>query len=206
MLARWSVTAACLAACVLVASSRLALAQPADTPASGAPRPIAQKVVSTLPHGPLYWTVQSFDSLAQAKDAAGDYGLVAQADGKAWLFTLGAQQSGGSPSGADAPVQAGPITPPQATRFLLRINEGLTPPGRATPVHSHPGSEAFYVLAGAVQYKTAQGTFTVAAGQTAAGPPPNTTMQATSVGAVAAHNFIMFVLDADKPAQASAAF
>ena len=34
----------------------------------------------------------------------------------------------------------------KATEYLLRVNHGSGPPGSKTPVHTHPGSEAFYVL------------------------------------------------------------
>lgn len=169
----------------------------------GAPRPIAEKIVKELPQGPLYWSVTSFATLEQAKTFEDEYSLAAASDGKAWLFTLGPKP--GTSSGTMV-AQAGPITPPKALRYLLRISESITAPGRVTPVHSHPGSEAFYVLKGAVEYKTPSERYTVSAGSASAGPPPGTTMQATTVSAENAHNLIMFVLDADKPAQAPAAF
>lgn len=173
-------------------------------PAGGAPRPIAEKTVDVLPTGPLYWSVRSFKTVEQAQQASGMYGLAAETGGKAWLFTLGPKAES---FGSGAVVaEAGPIVPPQSSRFLLRISESISVPGRATPVHTHPGSEAFYVLKGEIEYKTAAKTFTVSAGNASAGPPPNTVMQATTKGNGDAHNLIMFVLDADKPAQAPANF
>lgn len=103
-------------------------------------------------------------------------------------------------------AEAGPIIPPQASRFLLRVSESITSPGRVTPVHTHPGSEAFYVLKGEVKYKTPLQTYKVIAGNASAGPPPNTVMQATTTGTEDAHNLIMFVLDEAKSPQAPAAF
>jgi hypothetical protein len=173
-------------------------------PAGGAPRTIAEKIVDALPSEPLYWSVNSFGTLDQAKKAAGAYSLAAESDGKAWLFTLGPKA--GSSNGGTAVVDAGPITPPKASRFLLRISESITTPGRVTPIHTHPGSEAFYLLKGEVEYKTTNRIYKVSAGNASPGPPPDTPMQATTTGSVNAHNLIMFILDADKPAQAPSHF
>lgn len=189
------------AAFSLTFSCQLALAQSTVLPAGGgAPTAIAEKIVDALPQGPLYWSVKSFPSLEQAQKAVDAYSLAAESDGRAWLFKLGPKKDI-----ADG-VEAGPITPPQASRFLLRVSESITSPGRVTPVHTHPGSEAFYVLKGEVEYKTTLQTYKVTAGNASAGPPPNTVMQATTTGTENAHNLIMFVLDAAKPPQASATF
>jgi len=61
-------------------------------------------------------------------------------------ISLGA--AGDSTPGAAKVADVGPIPRVQAAQVLLRINEASGPPGSVTPVHSHPGSEAFYVLAG----------------------------------------------------------
>jgi quercetin dioxygenase-like cupin family protein len=63
-----------------------------------------------------------------------------------WLFTLGS--SGGSSAKAIKIAEVGPIPRINATQYLLRINDASGPPGSATSVHSHPGSEAFFVLTG----------------------------------------------------------
>lgn len=186
-------------------SCEMALAQSGSPPTGvGAPRSIAEKTVDALPQGPLYWSVKPFPSLEQAQKAAGDFGLAAESDGKAWLFTLGLKNQ--AVKGEAAAIEAGPITPPAASRFLLRVSESITSPGRVTPVHTHPGSEAFYVLKGEIEYKTATRTDKVTAGNASAGPPPNTVMQATTTGTETAHNLVMFVLDATKPPQAAASF
>src|SRR5690348_5722486 len=59
---------------------------------------IAEKKISQLPAGPLFWRIENFPTLAQAQAAAGSIALAAEASGKAWLFTLGAK-GGSSPGG-----------------------------------------------------------------------------------------------------------
>ena len=167
-------------------------------------KPLAEKKVTALPAGPLVWRLENFPTLAQAQAAAGDTGLVAQSGGKVWLFTLGA--AGGASSGGTKVAEVGPIPQVVATQYLLRINEASGPPGSVTPVHTHPGSEAFYVIAGETSSRSPHGVTRVAAGQTAAGHGADMPMQVSSSGSTDLHSLVMFVVDADKPFSSPAKF
>ena len=160
-------------------------------------KPLAEKKVAELPAGPLFWRVESFASRAQAQAAAGSMGLVAESDGKVWLFTLGS--AGGSSAGGAKILEVGPITPVAAPQYLLRINEASGPPGSITPVHHHPGAEAAYVLAGEQTFRTPHGVMRIGAGKAEAGHGPDTPMQVSSSGSVDLKALVMFVLDASKP-------
>jgi quercetin dioxygenase-like cupin family protein len=165
-------------------------------------KPLAEKKVAALPAGTLYWRVENVDSLAKAQAAAGEHGLAAESRGKVWLFTLG--EKGGS-SGAGAKVtEVGPIPRPQATQYLLRINEATGARGSITPVHSHPGSEAFYVLAGEQSIRHPHGTLKVRPGQAEAGHGADVPMQVSSSGPEDLHSLVMFVVDANRPFSAPA--
>ena len=158
---------------------------------------MVEKKVDKLPPGPLFWRVETFATLAQAQAAAGPLGLAAESNGKAWLFTLG--PAGGSSSGGTKIVEVGPIPEVSASQYLLRINEASGPPGSVTPVHSHPGSEAAYVLVGEESFRTPHGVKRSAAGHAEAGHAPDTPMQASNSGSVDLRALIMFVVDATKP-------
>jgi anti-sigma factor ChrR (cupin superfamily) len=93
-----------------------------------------------------------------------------------------------------------------ATQYLLRINEGSGPPGSITPVHSHPGSEAFYVLAGESSSRTAHGVMRVGANESATGHQADTPMQLSSTGSADLQSLVMFVVDASKPFSSPASF
>jgi len=178
-----------------------AMAQPGSVGTAGAGtlvvKALGEKKVEKLPAGPLFWRVESFPTLAQAQAAASPMSLAAESNGKAWLFTLG--PAGGSSSGGTKMTEIGPVPEVAATQYLLRVNEASGPPGSVTPVHSHPGSEAVYVLAGEQSFKTPHGVKRVAAGQSAAGHGPDTPMQASNSGSVDLRALIMFVVDATKP-------
>ena len=192
------------AVAVFVLGSLLAPAAMAQSPGLGVAasgtlviKPLAEKKVAELPAGPLVWRVERFATLAQAQAAAGPMGLVAESDGKVWLFTLG--PAGGSSAGGAKILEVGPITPVAAPQYLLRVNEASGPPGSITPVHNHPGSEAAYVLAGEQTFRTPHGVMRIGAGQAEAGHGADTPMQVSSSGSVDLKALVMFVLDATRP-------
>ena len=180
-------------------------------------KPIAEIKVKQLPKGPLYWRVEGFPTLDQAKAAASNYrwnpdtvsydgwpSLTAEAAGKAWLFTL--ERKGAATAGGTKLAEIGPVPSLTAPEYLLRINYGSGPPGAKTPVHSHFGSEAFYVIAGKLGQKTPQGVNYVEAGQAMNGHMAGMTMQVFNAGTTDLTALIMFVVDASKPFSVPATF
>jgi hypothetical protein len=169
-------------------------------------KPLAEKIVSQLPAGPLFWRIENFRTLNEARAAMGAWSLIAESAGKIWLFTLGT--SGGATSSASAikVAEVGPIPRVPAKRYLLRINEASGPPGSVTPVHSHPGSEAFLVLDGEQSIKEAHGIMRVHAGHADPGHGADQAMQVISSGSTDLHALVMFVVDADRPFSSPTAF
>lgn len=160
-------------------------------------KPLAEKKVADLPPGPLFWRIETFGTPAQAQAAAGAWTLVAQSAGKIWLFTLG--PAGGSSTGGAKVAELGPIPHVVAPQYLLRINEASGAPGSVTPVHSHPGSEAFFVLAGEQSIRSPRGVMRVRVGQPEAGQGSDVPMQVSSSGSTDLHALVMFVVDATRP-------
>lgn len=180
-------------------------------------KPIAEMKVKQLPKGPLYWRVENFPTLDQAKAAAGEYrwnpdtvsyqgspSLTAEVAGKVWLFTLGPQ--GAATPGGTKVAEIGPVPPISASEYLLRVNYGSGPPGAKTPVHSHPGSEAFYIVSGKLGQKTPDGISYAETGHTMNGHMPGMTMQVFNGGTTDLTALIMFVVDATKPFSVPATF
>lgn len=186
--------------------SPAAIAQQGLPPGTLAIKVLVEKTVARLPAGRpgLYWRVENFPSLAQAKAAADTWGLAVEHGGKAWLFTLGPK--GGSSTGGTKVVEAGPVPLIMASEYLLRINEPSGPPGSLTIVHVHPGSEAIYVLAGELCFRTPEGVMRIAPGRTDSGPAPYVPSQVSSCGTTDLSGFVMFVVDATKPFSTPATF
>lgn len=160
-------------------------------------KPLGEKKVAQLPPDPLFWRIENFPSLEAAKAAGGDYSLAVESAGKAWLFTLGAR--GGQTSGGTKVSEVGPIPRVSAPQYLLRINEATGPKGAITSIHSHPGSEAFYVLAGEQTIRSPHGVMKVQPGQPAAGQGADVAMQVSSTGSTDLRALVMFVVDAARP-------
>jgi hypothetical protein len=167
-------------------------------------KPLTEKKVSDLPPGQLYWRIETFPSLDEARRAGGKWTLAVESAGKAWLFTLGA--AGGKTPGGEKRAEVGPIPRVTAPEYLLRINEATGPKGAVTSVHSHPGSEAFYVLAGEQTIRSAHGVMRVHMGQPAAGHGADMAMQVSSSGTDDLLSLVMFVVDATRPFSSPAKF
>jgi hypothetical protein len=160
-------------------------------------KPVVEKKIKQLPAGPLYWRLENFPTLAQAQAAAGPTSLAAKVSGKVWLFTLGAK--GGTTPGASKVIEIGPVPRITAHEYLLRINHAGGPPGAKTKIHSHRGSESFYVLAGQLGQRTPHGVAHADAGHAMVGHGPGTAMEVFSSGTTDLDQLVMFFVDATKP-------
>jgi quercetin dioxygenase-like cupin family protein len=158
---------------------------------------VAEKPLKALPDGELFWQAETFATLDEAKAAATETGIPAELGGKNWLLTLGPKDMAGH--GGERVAMIGPIDRFDAPGYLLRINVSAAPPGSKTSIHSHPGSEAIYVLSGEATIRWPNRTDVVGAGETLAGAAPNTAMEATSTGDDDLAELIMFVVDSTKP-------
>jgi hypothetical protein len=167
-------------------------------------KPVAEKKLKELPAGPLYWRLENFPTVAQAQAAAGATSLAAEVAGEVWLFTLGPK--GGATPGASKVAEIGPVPLVTAPEYLLRINHAGGPPGAKTPVHTHPGSEAFYVLAGRLGQRTPHGIAYANAGQSMNGHGADTAMEVFSAGTSDLDQLVMFVVDATRPFSSPAKF
>jgi hypothetical protein len=173
-------------------------------------KPIAELKTRQLPPGPLYWRIENFSTLEQAKAAAGRYrwnadtvsyegspSLAAEIEGKVWLFTLGAK--GGQTPGGTPVAEIGPVPLIKAPEYLLRVNHGSGPAGSKTAAHTHPGSEAFYVVSGRLGQRTSNGVRYAEAGHTMNGSDADTSMEVFNAGTTDLTALIMFVVDATRP-------
>lgn len=175
----------------------LMLSAPMAADAKFVVEPVVEKTVKELPPGPLFWRLESFPTLAQAQRAAGSTSLAAEVTGKVWLFTLGPKD--GATAGGTKVTEIGPIPPINANEYLLRINRAGGPPGAKTKIHTHPGPEAFYVLAGKLGQRTLHGVEYADAGATMVGHGADTPMEVFSAGTTDLDEFAIFVVDANRP-------
>ncbi len=181
-------------------------APPRDLPASPdfIVESVAERTLDALPPTPMFWRIENFPTIAEAQAAAGPASLAAETSDRVWLVTLG--KAGARTPGAGFVAEIGPVPRFEAARYTLRLNHAHAPPGAATAVHTHPGSEAFYLLAGQLSQITRHGVARVNAGETLNGHRPGMTMQLQSTGAQKLDQLVLFVVDAGQPFSSPASF
>lgn len=198
---------ACMAGLLIGLAPRPASAQtpPVQAPDAFRVDLVAERHVALLPSGPLYWRVETAALAGSAASPVNpDLSLAGEADGLIWRFTLG--PPGERTAGMRFEAEMGPVPAPEAPTWVLRLNRAGGRPGARTPVHSHPGSEAFFVRSGRLCQRTSHGDAVLEAGQAMNGHEPGMAMQLTSCGADPLDQWVVFVLDASRPFSSPASF
>ena len=160
-------------------------------------KPVAEKKIQQLPPGPLFWRIDNFPRWRKRRPQR-----VRPRWPPKWRARFGSsrlvRKAAHLPGGSKV-AEIGPVPPITAPEYLLRINNTGGPPGVKTPVHTHPGSETFYVLTGQLGQKTPHGESHVDAGQSMPGHGPGMPMEVSSSGTTDLNALVMFVVDATKP-------
>ena len=172
------------------------------TPAQSTSKTLGEKPIAQLPTGTLTYRLDTFLTLAAAQAAAGPLGVAAEASGKAWLLTLGPQ--GGTSTGGTLVTELGPLVIPSATAYTLRLQQRVSQPGCEGDAHTHPGAEAWYLLAGEQTISSNAGQARLVAGQGLVGPAPGTPMQLAYTGTAMTDALTFLILDSAQPASTPA--
>jgi quercetin dioxygenase-like cupin family protein len=132
-----------------------------------------------LPAGDVYWHLYTYPTLSEANAHKGSRSAVVRSLGKVWRYTIAGKDW--RPRAGERVAVVGPLPHDAQTTYTARYMEAVFEPGARTPVHTHSGPEAWYVLAGAQCLETPEGITVVRAGEAALvrqGPP----MVLSSVG------------------------
>lgn len=116
---------------------------------------LANEPVGQLPPHPMFWHLDSFSSVALAEKAKESRGIVVQALGRVWLFTIA--QAEWKPKGGERVAQIGPLIVEPSAKYSAQYMEAIMNPGMQTRVHRHPGPEAWYTEGGETCLETPQG-------------------------------------------------
>jgi quercetin dioxygenase-like cupin family protein len=147
-------------------------------------------------HGPVYWHIDSFDSLEFARAAVGPASVALEAAGKFWLMTIESQTSDHHRGRHVA--QVGPLPLPSASKYSMQVLSAKFTPGMYSLIHHHSGVEAVYVIEGEACYETPTHATTLRKGETIA-IPGGTLMRAVATGSAIRYVLAVIVHDAMKP-------
>lgn len=149
--------------------------------------------IGIAPAAPLYWHLDTFSSRQLAEAARPGRGLVVEAHGRVWLFTI-AEAEWRPPGGARV-AQIGPLPLTSGRKYIAQYIEAVVPPEARTPAHRHSGPEAWYVVEGTNCVMTPQGVSTAGPGETLI-VPEGEPMVLTGLGKSTRRTFAVIVHDA----------
>jgi quercetin dioxygenase-like cupin family protein len=112
----------------------------------------------------VYWHLHVFPNRKAAEAARSATGIVVEEDGRVWLSEFGPRDTATRSERAIAIV--GPLELPLAKSYSAVLSYAVMRPGDSSRVHTHPGPEAWYVLAGEQCLETPTGAHRTEAGGT----------------------------------------
>jgi quercetin dioxygenase-like cupin family protein len=159
---------------------------------------VAQQKIDRLPAGQLFWHLYTYPTVQQAKQAQrSSSGTVVESSGKVWLFNIAA--ANWRPKAGKRIAMIGPLQVLPGKSYEARYLEGAIPRDRpGTPVHRHPGPEAWYVLSGAQCMQTPGKTDLVRAHGTAV-IPGGTPMRVSFPTNETTRQIVLVLYDASQP-------
>jgi quercetin dioxygenase-like cupin family protein len=162
---------------------------------------LARRQVSRFPAGPLFWHLNKFPTREAAAAAQDQNGMVVEAEGQFWLFSFGPKSAApkqGEPVASVGPLQLTSEKLPAVKAYQIVAYLAVMPPKAYTRVHTHPGPEAWYVLAGEQCLEVPGGVIKARAGQGAVAPP-TTPMRLTNNGSSTRRALFIVIHDAAQP-------
>jgi len=141
----------------------------------------------------VYWHLRAFPSRKAAEAAKSATGIVVEEDGRAWLSEFGPRNT--APRGGEAIAVVGPLQLPAAKSYAAVLSYAVMRPGDNSRVHTHPGPEGWYVLAGEQCLETPAGANRTRAGGTAT-VRSNIPMELNVTGTTLRRAFALVIHDA----------
>jgi quercetin dioxygenase-like cupin family protein len=140
----------------------------------------------------VYWHLRTFPNRKAAEAAKSATGIVVEEDGRVWLSDFGPRDL--APRGGKAIAVIGPMRLPVAKSYSAVLSYAVMRPGDSSRVHTHPGPEGWYVLAGEQCLETPAGTSRAQVGGTMT-VPPNIPMELNVTGTTLRRAFAMVIHD-----------
>lgn len=140
----------------------------------------------------VYWHLRTFGTRKAAEAAKSATGIVVEEDGRVWLSEFGPRDT--ALRGGEAIAVIGPLQLPAATNYAAVLSYAVMRPGDSSRVHTHPGPEGWYVLAGEQCLETPAGATKARAGGTMT-VPPNIPMELNVTGTALRRAFALVIHD-----------
>jgi len=141
----------------------------------------------------VFWHLMLFPNRTSAEAAKSASGIVSEEDGKVWLSEFGLRNL--AVRGGKTVAVVGPLQLPDAARYTAVLSYAIMRPGDSSRVHTHPGPEGWYVIAGEQCLETPDGATRSRAGRTMT-VRPNIPMELAVTGKATRRAFALVIHDA----------
>ena len=146
----------------------------------------------------VYWHLRTFPTRAAAEAAKSATGIVVEEDGRIWLSEFAPRDD--APEGGKDVAEIGPLELPPAKTYDAVISYAVMRPGDRSLVHTHPGPEGWYMLAGEQCLETQTGTTKKARVGETMTVAPNVPMQLSIVGETVRRSLVLIIHDSAQAA------
>ena len=143
----------------------------------------------------VYWHVRTFENRAAADAAKSATGIVVEEDGRVWLSEFGSRDL--VVKGGKAVAIIGPLQLPPAKSFTAVLSYAVMRPGDRSRVHTHPGPEGWYMIAGEQCLETPSGANRAKPGETMT-VPPNVPMELSITGTEVRKSLVVVIHDSSQ--------
>ena len=140
----------------------------------------------------VYWHLRAFPNRKAAETARSATGIVVEEDGRVWLSEFGPRRT--APRGGKAIAVVGPLQLSAARSYGAVLSYAVMRPGDNSRVHTHPGPEGWYVLAGEQCLETPAGAQRSRVGGTMT-VRPNVPMELNVTGTTLRRAFALVIHD-----------
>ena len=140
----------------------------------------------------VYWHLRAFPTRKAADAARSATGIVVEEDGRVWLSEFGPRSP--APRGGEPIAIVGPLHLSAAKSYSAVLSYAVMRPGDSSRVHTHPGPEGWYILAGEQCLETPAGANRARAGGTMT-VRPNIPMELNVTGTALRRAFALVIHD-----------
>jgi hypothetical protein len=127
---------------------------------------LSDQPVGRVEEAQVFWHLDVYSTRPDANKAKGPRGTVVESLGKVWLFTI--EKAGWRPTvKGERIAEIGPLPVTAGGEYSALFMESVSNSAITSPIHAHPGPEAWYTLAGETCLETPNGSLVGRAG----GPP-----------------------------------
>ena len=157
---------------------------------------IASTKALQFPQSQVYWHLITFPNRAAAEAEKSSTGIVVEEDGRVWLSEFGPRNR--SAKGGQPVAVVGPLELLPATAYTVDLFYAVMQPGDRSRVHTHPGPEAWYMIAGEQCLETPAGAIRAKTGETMS-VPPNVPMELSITGTEVRRSLALVIHDSGQP-------